>query len=161
MPTCAPRRYDRFVIRIRRALFTDVETAKAIVVMAYQQYVSRIGTKPGPMSADYESLVRGGHVWLATDDDTVVALMVLMPKSDHLLLENIAVDPAAQHRGIGRQLMAFVEDEARRRGLTEVRLYTNEAMVENLAYYGRRGYTETHRATEHGFRRVFFRKALT
>jgi hypothetical protein len=44
--------------------------------------------------------------------------------------------------------------------LPEIRLYTNEAMTENLGYYPRRGYTETHRARDEGVSRVFFRKAL-
>lgn len=35
------------------------------------------------------------------------------------------------------------------------------AMAGNLAYYPRRGYVETHRAVHDGFRRVFFRKAVT
>ena len=145
---------------MRRALAVDAETVRAIVVAAYQRYVSRIGREPGPMRANYDSLVGDGNVWLAADDGVVVGLVVLVPEPDHLLLENVAVTPAAQGRGIGTQLMVFVEDEARRRGLTEVRLYTHEAMTENIAYYERRGYTETHRETEHGFRRVFFRKAL-
>lgn len=45
------------------------------------------------------------------------------------------------------------------RGLNEVRLYTNAAMTENLTYYPRHGYRETHRATQDGYRRVFFTKA--
>ena len=42
----------------------------------------------------------------------------------------------------------------------EVRLYTNEAMTENLTFYPRHGYRETGRAVEHGFRRVYFSKAI-
>ncbi len=34
-------------------------------------------------------------------------------------------------------------------------------MTENLRYYPRQGYIETHRATENGYRRVFFTKAIT
>ncbi len=33
-------------------------------------------------------------------------------------------------------------------------------MTENLAYYVQRGYSETHRSTQDGFRRVFFTKLL-
>jgi hypothetical protein len=33
-------------------------------------------------------------------------------------------------------------------------------MTENLAYYPRHGYAETHRAEQDGFRRVFFTKHL-
>jgi hypothetical protein len=56
--------------------------------------------------------------------------------------------------------MALAEERARSLRLPEVRLYTNEAMTENLAYYPRHGYTETHRGQQDGFHRVFFRKRL-
>ena len=49
---------------------------------------------------------------------------------------------------------------ARELGQSEVRLYTNEVMTENLAYYPRRGYVETHRDEVNGFHRVFFVKRL-
>jgi hypothetical protein len=55
---------------------------------------------------------------------------------------------------------ALAEDRARSLGLPEIRLYTNEAMTENLAYYPPHGYTETHRAQQDGFHRVYFRKRL-
>jgi hypothetical protein len=41
-----------------------------------------------------------------------------------------------------------------------VRLVTNELMTENLEYYPRRGYAETGRGTQDGYRRVFFSKAV-
>jgi GNAT superfamily N-acetyltransferase len=149
------------MISVRPAVMADVEAVRAVVIAAYQQYVPRIGREPGPMRADYHAAVRDGHVWLAMAGGTVVGLVVLVTEPDHLLLGNIAVIPAEQGQGIGTQLMTFVEDEARRHGLTEVRLYTHEAMTENIAYYGRRGYTETHREGEEGLRRAFFRKTLT
>jgi hypothetical protein len=34
-------------------------------------------------------------------------------------------------------------------------------MTENLAYYARHGYVETHRAVDDGFRRGYFRKSLS
>jgi GNAT superfamily N-acetyltransferase len=79
---------------------------------------------------------------------------------DHLLVENIAVRPAAQGRGVGRVLLARAEELAAELGYGEVRLYTHETMTENIAYYPRRGYTETHRGGQDGYRRVFFRKEL-
>ena len=45
-------------------------------------------------------------------------------------------------------------------GLPEVRLYTNAAMTENLEYFPRRGYRQTHRAEHDGYDRVFFAKLL-
>ncbi len=81
-------------------------------------------------------------------------------QAGHLLLENIAVLPAAQGQGIGSRLLALAENQARNLHLSEIQLYTNEAMTENLAYYPRHGYIETHRAEQDGFQRVFFRKRV-
>jgi ribosomal protein S18 acetylase RimI-like enzyme len=77
-----------------------------------------------------------------------------------MLLENVAVHPDAQGRGLGRDLLALADREAVRQRMTEIRLYTNEVMTENLAYYPRHGYVETGRAEQDGYRRVFFRKAV-
>jgi len=57
-------------------------------------------------------------------------------------------------------LLAFAETSAREAGISTLRLYTNAAMTENLAFYPRLGYTETGRRTDSGFGRVFFAKHL-
>jgi ribosomal protein S18 acetylase RimI-like enzyme len=126
---------------------------------AYRLYVDRIGREPAPMTADY-GIAKSGEAWVAEQGGTIVGLLVLVPALDHLLLENVAVAPPAQCLGVGARLLRLAEERARAHGLPEVRLYTNEAMTENLAYYPRRGYRETHRATQDGFRRVFFSKVL-
>jgi GNAT superfamily N-acetyltransferase len=157
------------VIELRKAGPADVAEIRAIAAAAYEPYVARIGRPPAPMTADYAAAVDRGEVWVAADRDEVRAaagggeiagLLVLVPEPDHLLLENVAVRPAAQGTGIGARLLALAEDEARRLGLTEIRLYTNVAMTENLAYYPRHGYVETHRAEGEGFSRVYFAKRL-
>jgi ribosomal protein S18 acetylase RimI-like enzyme len=112
------------------------------------------------MTADYAQAVRSGQAWVAVDRGEIVGLAILIARPGHLLLENVAVLPAAQGRGVGSRLLALAEDQARSLHLSEIRLYTNEAMTENLAYYTRHGYVETHRAEQDSFRRVFFRKRL-
>jgi ribosomal protein S18 acetylase RimI-like enzyme len=83
-----------------------------------------------------------------------------MQQQDQMLLDNIAVGPHAQGRGYGRKLLEFSEQMARDAGCGSIRLYTNEAMTENLSLYARIGYIETHRAEEKGLRRVYMRKLL-
>jgi hypothetical protein len=56
--------------------------------------------------------------------------------------------------------MRFADDEARRRGFAELRLYTHVLMTENIARYLRLGWRETHRATQAGYERVFMTKRL-
>ena len=85
------------------------------------------------------------QVWLLRRQAVLTAVLELIARPDHLLVENIAVAPEAQGLGLGKRLMAFAEAEARRQGYAEVRLYTNERFVENIALYRAIGYRETHR----------------
>jgi GNAT superfamily N-acetyltransferase len=85
---------------------------------------------------------------------------VTCPGAGHLLVETLAVRPDAQDHGIGARLLGIAEKAAIGAGLGEVRLYTNEAMSENLEVYPRHGYVESHRRVVDGFRRVFFAKTL-
>jgi ribosomal protein S18 acetylase RimI-like enzyme len=148
------------VTTIRAAAEADVPALRRIAAAAYQRYVPRIGRPPAPMTADYRTPARHGQAWIATQHGRPAGFIILVPQPGHLLVQNVAVLPAAQGQGIGTQLLALAEDQARSLHLPEIRLYTNEAMTENLAYYPRHGYTETHRAQQDGFHRVYFRKRL-
>jgi len=145
---------------IRLAGPRDLAAVEGIVRSAYAPYVSRIGRRPGPMLDDYAALIRNRHVHVLCDESGLVGLVVLIPEEHAMLLDNIAVRPDAQGRGHGRALLAFAERAARERGLHTIRLYTNEAMTENIALYRRMGFAETHRAEEMGFRRVYMTKLL-
>lgn len=112
------------------------------------------------MTDDSGALIDAGHVHVAERDGVVQGLLVLMPQADTMLLGNVAVAPDAQCTGVGRVLLRFAERAARDAGYASITLYTNEAMTENIALYGRNGYEETHRAVEKGLRRVYMRKRL-
>ncbi len=143
-------------MRIRVAQPGDESAVRACVVAAYSHYVDRMGTAPAPMLDDYRQLIAAGRVRVAVANDHLVGLMVLWSKGDHLYIDNLAVDPTSQGVGVGGRLLAAAEREAGHAGLPEIRLYTNEAMTENLDYYPRRGFAETHRGIEAGYRRVYF-----
>jgi glycerol 3-phosphatase-2 len=146
---------------IRPARAADIAAVRRVVRDAYAPpYLPQIGGEPALMSADYESLVAAGAVWVAVVDDRVVGVLVLRADADSLLLENVAVEPAVQRRGIDHALIAFAEDRARELDLSEVRLYVNARMSENLALYPRLGYAEVDRRHEDGFDRISFRKGI-
>jgi ribosomal protein S18 acetylase RimI-like enzyme len=149
------------VITLRVADGADIAGLQMIAAVAYEPYVARMDQLPAPMTADYAQAVRNGWAWVAVGRGELVGFVILVAQPGYLLLENVAVLPAAQGRGIGTRLLTLAEEQARSLHLSEMRLYTNEAMTENLAYYPRHGYVETHRAEQDGFRRVFFRKRLT
>jgi GNAT superfamily N-acetyltransferase len=146
--------------RIRAAVAADVPVVVQNVEHAYRHYTSRIGKPPGPMLDDYAARVAEGVVWVVEQGAAIVGIIVLLPKADYLLLDNIAVAPAHQGIGLGRQLLAFAEAEALRRGYREIRLYTHQKMIENQQLYAAIGYEETGRGAEAGYDRVFMRKRL-
>ena len=145
---------------IRLAGAADITTVTALVNEAYSIYVTRNGKIPGPMRDDYARLISEQRVHVLEDGGEVVGLVVLIPRQDAMLLDNVAVRPRAQGRGFGVQLIAFAEAQARAAGFTAIRLYTQDVMVENLALYARLGFVETHRAEELGLNRIYMSKAL-
>jgi N-acetylglutamate synthase-like GNAT family acetyltransferase len=145
---------------IRPAVAGDVPAIQALLRDAYAMYVPRIGREPAPVTADHAGLVAAGRTSVIEADGEVAGVIVLIPGGDHLLVENVAVAPKAQGRGLGRDLMAFAERRAAELGMAELRLYTNRLMTENLALYPALGYTETGRRVEDGFARVYFSKRI-
>jgi ribosomal protein S18 acetylase RimI-like enzyme len=93
------------------------------------------------MDADFASLIGDGKVYVAVADSalglhpSVGGVLVQAIEESALLIENVAVHPAHQRRGLGLALITFAEDTARARGLAAVRLYTHERMVTNIAWY--------------------------
>ena len=145
---------------IRPATLEDIAQIEAIVEAAYSPYIERIGRKPAPMLDDYASQVLARRVHVLADEKHLSGFVVLIDTENYLLLDNVAVSPALKGQGLGRQLLDFAERHALDAGYSSIRLYTNEAMSENLALYARRGFVETHRVEENGLRRVHMSKSL-
>ena len=142
----------------RQAGESDAGAVEACVHVAYQHYVKRIGRKPGPMLADYAEVIRRAQVTVAESGGKVAGLLVLDRTAEGFLLENVAVDPAHEGKGLGRALLELAEAEAKRAGFDSIYLYTHELMVENRALYAKIGYVEYDRRVDAGLPRVFMRK---
>jgi len=146
---------------IRPARADEAGAVHEIVQAAYHHYIARIGRPPGPMGDDYAALVAAGRVWVAEHAGAIAGILVLEALPDGaMLLDNVAVVPAAQGQGLGRALVGFAAAEASRRGARVLRLYTHVLMVENIALYSRLGFVETARLHEKGFDRVYMEKPI-
>lgn len=146
-------------ISLRHALPTDVDAITALVRAAYGKYVPRIGREPYPMTVDYAVSIKEHQVWAAEEFDRIIGTLVLVPSEDHLLIENVAVSPERQGTGLGKRFLRLADQEAARQGFPEIRLYTNVRFTENIAFYGRYGFTETSRSDLNGLDVVFMSKA--
>ena len=127
-------------LEFRPATPADAAAIKAVVREAYAKWVPVIGREPLPMRADYDKAVREHQFELAIEDGRIVGLIETIAHDDHIWIENVAVTPEAQGRGIGRQLLDSVERTAVEAGLRELRLLTNGAFKANVSLYKRQGY---------------------
>ena len=128
------------VWELRRAVASDAPAIRALTREAYAKWVPLIGREPKPMTADYAEAVRRHRIDLLHLDGVLAALIETIAEADHLLIENVAVSPAFQGRGLGRKLMAHAEQIAASAGHGETRLYTNKLFAENIELYRKLGY---------------------
>jgi ribosomal protein S18 acetylase RimI-like enzyme len=158
---------DQLAARPRQATVGDLSSIQRLNAAAYAVYRDRMNRPAAPVCHDYTPEVEAGMTWLIGErgescapGEPPVGVIVLITADDSLLIENIAVAPAAQGRGLGRHLMEFAERRAAELGFSLLTLYTNEVMVENIAIYTRLGYRETSRRLVNGYHRVFMEKRL-
>jgi ribosomal protein S18 acetylase RimI-like enzyme len=147
---------------VRPARPDEAEAVGALVEAAFSRHVAAVGRRPAPMDDDHAARIAQGQQYVVDGETsgTLAASIVLVEEVDHLVVNNVAVAPDRQRQGHGRALLTFAEDEARRRGLPEVRLHTHARMADNLIMYPRLGYVETGREAQGGFDRVLFVKRV-
>lgn len=147
--------------QIRQANETDRPEIEALVEAAYAVYVPRMGKRPGPMDDDYARRIADSQAWVVRGSDgSLLALLVLEPQPDFLLVDNVAVAEAGRGKGLAKRLLVFAEAEARRLGYDEMQLYTHKSMTENQAIYRHLGWELYRWTTEKGFERAYFRKRV-
>ncbi|UOQ72673.1 GNAT family N-acetyltransferase [Hymenobacter cellulosilyticus] len=110
---------------------------------AYYQLRYRVLRQPwnqplGSERADDDDAPSTTHALYSTQAGEVVGVARLHPSGPgQAQVRYMAVDPAFQGQGIGQQLLEYLEDAARRQGLTECILHARQQAV---PFYERLGY---------------------
>lgn len=145
---------------IRKACSDDAAAVAAMVAAAYGPLAARMDKPPAPMLDDYAARIAEGVVDVLEESGALLGMIILADQADALMLENVAVAPTAQGRGVGRRLIEHAEAQAVARGFERIRLYTHVTMTENQAMYTKLGYVETTRGEDEGYHRVQFEKQV-
>jgi GNAT superfamily N-acetyltransferase len=127
-------------IEIRQATPQDAAAIAGLTRAAYTKWIPVIGREPKPMEANYDEAVLKHRFDLLYVDGTLAALIETVKEADHLLIENVAVSPDFQGRGLGGKLLQHAEKLACEQGYGELRLYTNQKFVSNVELYLHVGY---------------------
>ena len=148
--------------KIQLATPNDAAEITALVNAAYSKWIPIIGGKPMPMTANYAELIAKDYVYVVREGAALIGVLVIWELDDALYIDNIAVAPEQQGRGIGDRMLAFAEEKAREMNLRTMTLLTNAKMESNQAYYRKHGYVETRRQTiAEGRVAVWMHKPLT
>lgn len=145
---------------VRLARPDEAAPLRDLVRAAHARWVPAIGWEPALMADDCAARIAAGQAH-ALDGPDARPQGVLVPEGeppDGLLIDNVALAPAMQGKGLGRALIAFAE--ARRRGRARLRLCTSAAMEANIRLHRQLRFVETRRAGEAGFHRVHMEKRL-
>jgi ribosomal protein S18 acetylase RimI-like enzyme len=126
---------------IRPAQATDANTLAACIDAAYAQYAERISDMPSVSDGCAEDIANN-QVWVAVQDDELIAGLVLVAGDGFMKLANLAVHPDHGGKGLGRKLIELSEREAKRQGFSEMRLNTHVDMPENVRLYQHLGWAE-------------------
>lgn len=146
--------------QLRAATGDDLESIEDCVKSAYRHYEQCLDSLPAPMLQNYRQIIADCEVFVTVSNGETLGVVVLRQTHEGYLLDNVAVSPKAQGRGIRRMLLAHAEIRARLAGYDSIYLYTNLKMLENRELYARIGYQEFDRRTEDGLSRVYMRKHL-
>jgi ribosomal protein S18 acetylase RimI-like enzyme len=78
-----------------------------------------------------------------TDNQELIACMMLVEKTDKLYLGMLTVSPELQGEGIGKKLLKQAEIVAQEKGLYKIGMTVISARHELIDWYSRHGYVDT------------------
>lgn len=129
------------IVKLRRAGADDVPAITRITNAAYTKWIAIIGREPMPMTVDYTLAIHRHIFDFAEVDGVAFGLIEMIDEGTYLMIENLAVLPEHQGKGLGSFLLAHAEQVATTLNYPRVRLLTNGAFVSNIKFYQRHHYT--------------------
>lgn len=69
-----------------------------------------------------------------------IGIALVVPHHDAFELKSVAIAPERQGQGIGQQMLAFVIDDLRRRGVARVIVGTGNSSIGQIAFYQKAGF---------------------
>ncbi|MEM1129269.1 MAG: GNAT family N-acetyltransferase [Pseudomonadota bacterium] len=130
---------------IRPATEADAPDLTKVFAAAYAPFLASLPDLPdvtGGLAAD----IAAHQVWVAEREGRVLGGVVLVWGAGTPTLANLAVHPEEGGRGLGRRLIAVVEEACRKEGAATLVLASHASMTDTLALYRRLGWRETGRS---------------
>lgn len=96
-----------------------------------------------------EILDKGGHLFFATENGIVLGCVALLNHGDEFEISKLAVDPAAQGKGVANQLFDAILSFAKVNNINKLILETNTKLKAAMGLYSKYGFNEVKEFTHH------------
>ncbi len=118
--------------------FRDLNMAWLQEFFVAEPYDIEVLSKPEKYILD-----KGGAIYFVVENGLPIGTVALMyNKYNELEFTKMAVDPKMQGRGYGKLLMNHCIDEARKKGASELILYSNTKLIPAIGLYRTSGFVE-------------------
>lgn len=130
------------VYRVAREEAPDITRFELCLTPLKQPFVKRYPPDAAELIR-YRDLARMGHVLGAFEDGVCCGIAICDPQlwNRSLIVQELHVAPDVQRSGIGRQLMATVEQHARTLGMRVIVCETQNSNVPAIRFYRALGFT--------------------
>lgn len=140
----------------------DNPGARACLAAYYDELASRFteGFDPAHYpTSDADMRPPAGFLYVARRmTEAIACAAVVLSGPGTCEIRRMWVATAARGHGVARHLLRHIEDDARRLGMTTIRLDTNRALVEAHRIYRNAGYSEIARFNDNPYAHHWFEK---
>ena len=141
------------IMNIRKATKQDIAALNKLVNSAYRGDSSKVGwTTEADLldgirtsESSLEEMIDDSNavILMAEEKDQLKGCVYMQQQDDALYLGMLTVNPQLQGQGIGANLMRAAEQRAKDIGCKKIKMTVITTRKELIAYYERKGYTDT------------------
>ena len=125
----------------RRAGPGDLGVLKPLYRSTFNDWARSLGRDANYTSYDWlADCVDEGTVWVAKNGEQILGAITLTPNGDTWSIDEIAVSPLLQRRGIGSWMLSRVMQIAPKHGVRRLALCTAKQRKDLVGWYGRSGF---------------------
>jgi N-acetylglutamate synthase-like GNAT family acetyltransferase len=146
---------DNPTFRLRTGSDADAVILSRLIIGAFSSYAIRLDPPSSALRETPEAIrekLKTHHAAIAECGGVAAGCVLFtQEEGDVLYVGRLAVDPGWRRRGVARALVAYAEEEARRRGLKRLRIQVRIPLVDNQALFKSCGFIEVSRETHPGY----------
>ncbi len=129
---------------IKAASMDEIQIVKDVMYESFKEYIGILKPQSGALRETVEGIKkkiegRGGAL-LVWDEAKPVGTVLYYYESDYMFIGRVSVLPTYRGKGIGKSLMAYLEDLAKRMGYLKTIVNVRLSLPDNLRYYERLKY---------------------